>query len=257
MRALIEGLRRLPQRTLWVIDEQDHWLLPAQLPPALQLRLGTRSTSMYAVLRQPTVRLFVSSCGLTAAQEALYFGKVLLCVPFSPHETEVATRLGRNGVAVALRPKTHANDTEGLAEQVRAAAAALMQDEEARRKAEHLGRVLRAAGGLGAAAALVETVLELGTDDLRLLEDLQPWYQYLVLDVVSVYAGFLFGVAVVFRTLWSALVILHSPYKYAARGPSAERGLIERAWLHALHTRAPSLAVLGSARVQPNTNTRM
>lgn len=42
----------------------------------------SESTPNFKVLSSSAVNVVVSHCGLGAAQEALYFGKPLLCIPF-------------------------------------------------------------------------------------------------------------------------------------------------------------------------------
>ena len=200
-KAIVDGLSQLPQRTLWVIDESQHRALPPQLPPAVKFRLGT-STSPLAVLRESSVRVFVSSCTWTSAAEALYFGKAILCIPFDSNAMAVAQRLRHAGVARVLLPRTI------TAEQVKAGVQSLQESESARRASEHLGKLLRAAGGLDAAVSLVESTLALGTADLRLLSSKQPWYQFMAADVFAIYVAILVLTTSVLRTLFSAFVVL-------------------------------------------------
>ena len=47
----------------------------------VELRVSRWIPSQLALLQLPTLRLFVSHCGINSAHEALFFGVPLLCIP--------------------------------------------------------------------------------------------------------------------------------------------------------------------------------
>ena len=54
------------------------------------------------LLAHPSVRAVVSHCGMAGAQEALYHGKPLVCVPFFGDQPDVAARVRDSGAGVVL-----------------------------------------------------------------------------------------------------------------------------------------------------------
>ena len=77
----VQGLAIPDVRVLWSVPADQQSSVPATLPPSFKVRVS-ESTPNFKVLASSAVNVVVSHCGLGAAQEALYFGKPLLCIPF-------------------------------------------------------------------------------------------------------------------------------------------------------------------------------
>ncbi len=116
----------------------------------------------------------------------------LLCLFCGAITSEVSWRLQRLGVASSLPAVA-----DWAAESVAAAVRQLLHEPARRDSVERWRDVMATFGGTRRATKLVEEVLDLGTEDLRSAE---TW-----LDVYAVYGAVLSGVAVIVRTLWSAM----------------------------------------------------
>jgi len=136
-------------RVLWALPSDQRSSLPHALPPKFRVKLlGPLST--VAIVAQPDVKVVVSHCGAAAAQEALYFGKPLLCVPFFGDQPDVAARVRDAGAGLVI-------DKHALSDaRVRDAVRVLHANESFRLRARGVADALRAAGGVVAAADAVE-----------------------------------------------------------------------------------------------------
>lgn len=57
------------------------------------------------------MRVVVSPCGMATAQESLYYGKTLLCIPMMGDQVDVAARVVDSGAGMMLdKTRLDAND---------------------------------------------------------------------------------------------------------------------------------------------------
>ncbi len=94
-------------RVLWSMrEEQRSYLGPILHSVPVSFKIKTQPLQQVALLAHPAVRVVVSPCGLSTAQEALYYGKPLLCIPVLGDQIDVAARVVDSGCGLSL-DKTH------------------------------------------------------------------------------------------------------------------------------------------------------
>ena len=91
--ALVEGLSDARWRVLWSLRPAQQSLLPI-LPKTFNLQ---PHVPQQAVLAHPSVRAFVSHCGMNSVSESLYYGKPILAIPFFGDQNYNAARVADIG----------------------------------------------------------------------------------------------------------------------------------------------------------------
>ena len=134
-----QGLSLPHMRVLWALPQEQLSSVPGtSLPSHFKLR-SAQSTPNFKVMASPLVHVVISHCGLGAAQEALYFGKPLVCIPLLGDQPDVAARVADAGAGVALdKSRLTALDIQRAVKDVRSNASYTKQ-------ARYLGRTLRRA----------------------------------------------------------------------------------------------------------------
>ncbi|MFC5752081.1 glycosyltransferase [Actinomadura rugatobispora] len=151
VKAIVEMCERLGDRhqVLWRLPAARHELLPEK-PPG-NLRVETWLPSQLAVLAHPNVRVFFNHAGGNAVTEGLYFGKPLLVLPFWMDCHDYAVRAVDSGAALALDQRE-----SGDAEVITAKLERLLAEDGFRDAARAIADSQRGAGGVRAAADLIE-----------------------------------------------------------------------------------------------------
>ncbi|KAJ0403100.1 hypothetical protein ATCC90586_001278 [Pythium insidiosum] len=202
--ALVEGLSmRLsaedpPLKVLWVLPTDQRNVLPQDLPPTFKVKSPSVVSSL-DVLAHSAVRVVISHCGMVSAQEALVYGKPLLCIPFLVDQPDVAARVVDSGAGLAI------NKNLLTAGDVHDAVLALLRNETYTVHARRVGRLLVRAGGTKRAIEIIDSALRLGMSHLETLDLSQPWHRVVMLDVWTAYAAALCLLALVIRILWLAV----------------------------------------------------
>ena len=99
--ALLNGLTDPRLRIIWTMSNDQRSLLPKNIPPSFKI-LNKLGQSTMHLLRRQEVKIVVSHCGMGVAQEALMFGKPLLCLPLFGDQIDVAARVLDRGVGRVL-----------------------------------------------------------------------------------------------------------------------------------------------------------
>lgn len=155
-KALVEGLTHPQYRVLWSIPKPQQCCLPP-LPPSFQIE---SFVPQQAVLSHPTIRVFVSHCGMNSINESLYFGKPILALPFLGDQYYNAARLLDLGVALKLNKKTIKSD------EVRQKVDLLVKNPSYTDKANKMSAILKRTRGRELAADIIETTLDVGISHL-------------------------------------------------------------------------------------------
>jgi polyene glycosyltransferase len=159
--SLLEVVRRLSDRhhVLWKLPTDQQKLLPPQEELPDNLRIESWVPSQLDVLAHPNVKLFFTHAGGNGFHEGLYFGTPLVVRPLWVDCDDQAVRGEDFGVSLTLdRPETiDVDDVLGKLTRV-------LEDNAFRERAEHFGKLLRAAGGREAAADLLLDLPAMATD---------------------------------------------------------------------------------------------
>ncbi|HXP62669.1 MAG TPA: glycosyltransferase [Dongiaceae bacterium] len=150
--ALVEGLSDPRWRVLWSLRPAQQSLLPS-LPKTFNIQ---PHVPQQAVLAHPSVRAFVSHCGMNSVSESLYYGKPLLAVPFFGDQHYNAARVADIGAGLRLHKLRLSSEA------IRSHAAALLEAPGYARAAQSMKAVLRRMGGLDEAVEVVEDALAHG-----------------------------------------------------------------------------------------------
>ncbi len=148
--ALVDVARRLEgtHHVLWKLPKDQQHLLPEDLPA--NLRIESWLPSQLDVLAHANVRLFFNHAGSNSFHEGLYFGKPQVLWPLFVDCHDIAVRAVDAGIGLQL----DRSDTVD-ADDVTAKLQAVAGDPTFQERAEHFSRLLRAAGGVTAAADLL------------------------------------------------------------------------------------------------------
>jgi polyene glycosyltransferase len=150
--ALVEVARRLADRhqILWKLPAgQQHLLPPRDTLPA-NLRIESWVPSQLDVLAHPNVKLFLTHAGGNGFHEGLYFGKPLVIRPLWVDCFDTALRSAEFGLSLTLdHPETV--DPDDVVDKL----TRVLGDPSFGQRAEHIGRLLREAGGRHASADLI------------------------------------------------------------------------------------------------------
>ncbi|CAM9333059.1 unnamed protein product, partial [Chrysoparadoxa australica] len=189
--AVLEGLKQLGERlrVLWLVPPEHRAYLPTALPDNFRVKL-TEGVPQFGMLAHAATKMVVSSCGMAGAQEALLFGKALLCIPVIAEQGDITFRVVAAGAGLTLAKGTF------TPEEVAWAVTELMGNDTYSRAASHVGNSLRLAGGTVRAADLVEGMLASGSDHLHTVDMLIPWHRALNLDLYVLLLAVVFAVVV-------------------------------------------------------------
>lgn len=148
-KALVEGLTDTRLRILWSLPKNQQHILPS-LPSSFRIE---QFVPQQAILSHPSVRAFVSHCGMNSINEALYWEKPILALPFFGDQHYNSARIVDLGVALKLN-KNHFDSAE-----VRCKIDALLNNPSYKDATRQMSVLLKNTGGLDKAADIVETTL--------------------------------------------------------------------------------------------------
>ncbi|GLZ53126.1 glycosyltransferase [Actinomycetospora sp. NBRC 106378] len=154
--AMVEVARQLEgeHAVLWVLRRDQQRFLPPAAELPRNLRVVDWVHDQHAVLAHPHVRAFFTHGGSNSVHEGLFFGTPLLVRPTNVDQYDHAVRAVDTGIGLAVARPDRVDVDEVTAKLRR-----VLGDGAFARRAEVLGELQRAAGGLDAAADLVLDVL--------------------------------------------------------------------------------------------------
>lgn len=156
IRKLLHGLADERTPVLWAIHK-DRLQGLSEWPDNLRVE---DFVPQQAVLAHPSVRAFVSHCGMNSVSETLYFGKPVLGLPIFGDQHYNAARLADLGVGLRLDKQRF------TAADVRRHIITLLHDRRFAAAAARMSVVQQKAGGLMRAADLTETAALAGFQHL-------------------------------------------------------------------------------------------
>eukprot|EP01083_Nonionella_stella_P274893 933476_1 len=193
---LMKGLTITGMRVLWALPFEHKHAVIQSLPPQFIVK---SNVPPLPVISHPSVGVVVSPCGMALAQEALSFGKPLLCIPLIADQSDVAARVADNGAGIVVEKE------EFKASRIARKIKSLVADDRFALAAARLGALLRAAGGTKKAARIVERAARGGFGHLRNAAEQLPWHQSLDLDIFAVFIAVSCIVIVLLRSCWTVL----------------------------------------------------
>lgn len=206
--ALVEGLVAMrpgePQvKVLWILPSDQRNIMPVNLPPTVLVK-PPGVVSDLDILAHDAVQLVISHCGMVSAQEALVFGRPLLCIPFLVDQPDVAARVVDAGAGFSM------DKSRLTAEDVHDAVVELLSNEVYAKAAARVGRLIERGGGINRAIEVIDTTLRVGFQHLETVDLEFPWHKTAMLDVWAVYAAVFCLVAVLIRVQWLLVYFLVS-----------------------------------------------
>lgn len=188
-----------PFRALWIIpkDEYPHVLsMLTPVPDYVRIQKSD-NVPLLRLMSHTAIRVVLCDCDLALAQEALYYGKPLLCIPHSMEQFDVAARVFDSNTGLVIRDKLTTTSAQDLLIHVDRL---LAPNGTSRRAARDMKNLLHLSGGLPRAIDVVEEMVHYAKSrhghpqqnraNLQTLESSLPAYQVQMLDVVAVYLSF-------------------------------------------------------------------
>jgi len=213
-------------RVIWMVPADQRTLLPASLPPNFRIKILGRTPHL-KILAHPSVVLGITQCGMGIAQEVLYFGHPLLCLPLLMDQPDIAQRIVDSGAGLLL-DKAELNEKHIL-ESIQSILSNQTFAHAAQRIASHLHR----AGGATRAADVIENTLLIGSGHLRSLDLLLPWHKAYMVDVwvllSAVICLAMTGVYGIKLVLFSSLGIGKVNYRTVSMAPALNNGAQKKA----------------------------
>lgn len=188
-------------KAVWVLPHHQHVLLPSHIPMHIRV-ISPKSISILQLLKSSTVRLMISHCGMTSAQEALIYGIPLICIPFLLDQPDVAARVVDSGAGLLV------DKSQISCEIIRQKINLLLHDNSFSKKAKKVGSLLQRSGGIYRAIEVIESTLESGYQHLEPIDVSTPWHRFIMLDVWTVYAAVFCLLILLFRCIWKAWCII-------------------------------------------------
>ncbi|XP_058056810.1 UDP-glycosyltransferase UGT5-like [Anopheles bellator] len=177
LQVFLTVFRNLPHaRFLWKWEAET---APANLPPNVLLQKWLPQND---VLAHRNVRLFVSHGGLFGTQEAIYWARPMLFVPFYGDQHSNALKFEQAGLGLTLRIiNVTVSELESKIERITG-------EPSFQRNADRLSAIFRdnPTDPLRAALFWIEYVLRhRGARHLKSAAVQLPWYKYLLLDLLA------------------------------------------------------------------------
>ncbi|PNF21498.1 UDP-glucuronosyltransferase 2B19 [Cryptotermes secundus] len=203
-KALMSAFSELPQRVVWKFEANS----PPETPPNV---LVSKWLPQSDILAHPNIRMFISHCGRLSTIEAVYRGVPVVGVPIMIDQTSNLQLLISKNVAVKLDFLTLTKES------VLAAVREILDNDSYRTNMRRLSAVFRdqPQTPLDRAVYWTEYVIRhKGAPHLRSAAADLSWYQYLLLDVILVFAT---GALLVVLIIYLAIRTL---YKIPTRKPT-------------------------------------
>ena len=148
-KALVAGLEKSKLKVLWSLPKKQQHII-SNLPSSFRIE---DFVPQQAVLSHPNVRVFVSHCGMNSLNEALYWAKPILALPFFGDQHYNAARIVDIGVGLKLNKQKF--DSDDVTEKINI----LLTNLTYKEAANDISVILKNSGGLNKAADIVEKML--------------------------------------------------------------------------------------------------
>nr|XP_029709428.1 UDP-glucuronosyltransferase 1-9-like [Aedes albopictus] len=196
LEVFLQVFRNLPQYNFlwkWETDKAP------KLPPNVLLRKWIPQND---VLAHPGIKLFITHGGIFGAQEAIYWAKPMLFVPFYGDQHGNALKLQKAGIGLTM---AIANVTVG---EFQGKAQEILENPDFQINANRMSALFRdnPTDPLEEAVFWIEYVVRHhGAGHLKSAAVRMPWYQYLLLDMVAAVVGLFFVIVGLTKYLFAKI----------------------------------------------------
>lgn len=214
VKQIAQGLTDTHFRVLWALRSEERGVLGHSLPTTFRIK---SNMPQLAVLAHTNVRVVITPCGMASVQEALYYGKTLLCIPILGDQVDVAARVTDSGAGLSL------DKTRLEVGQITKSVLTLYRNASFRLAAKRVGKILRSTGGCTTAADVVEMALSKGT--AKLLTHARSWHQTSQMDLVAIVFAVAILLLLALRTLGVVMAMLlgYLTNRLWSKKPAADR----------------------------------
>ncbi|KAG2392494.1 hypothetical protein C9374_011219 [Naegleria lovaniensis] len=170
--------------------QHSHPLLIDALLSHPRFKLLTSFVPQKALLSFENVKVMITHCGAGSVNEAIYFGKRLIGIPYDYDQFRVANMIQETRVGVSI---ITSKDEKGkwAADTVYEAIITLLYSNESnnfRQQVHKMQTLSRYAGGVERAAEIIEMMTQLEGDlSWAIVDKHLTWYQFFFIDVIGFY----------------------------------------------------------------------
>ncbi len=130
--------------------------------PGMDIYVSTKSakkgncyqSTHLTMLMHPSVKAIISHCSMAAAQEVLFFGKPLLCIPFLSEQYDTAARVVDKGAGIMINKQDMSIDS------IKSALYELTSNPKYTLAARNISLLLKLAGGASQGARIILNTLD-------------------------------------------------------------------------------------------------
>lgn len=196
VKEMLDGFSNDAFRVLWVMNKSQRQAVP-YVPGSFLIEANV---PYLAIVSHPEVIAVVSNCQLDAAQEALYFGKPILCLPFYMDQPDVASRVVDVGAGLNV-------DKASLSSCVLSHKIwTLISNTSYTARAAKVRKLLERAGGTSRAADFIQETLEVGPHHWTVGDADEPWHKRVLLDIMAVYGAVVLLIVLATRSAYTFVV---------------------------------------------------
>jgi UDP:flavonoid glycosyltransferase YjiC (YdhE family) len=201
IKRIAAALADMRFRVLWALRTDLQHIIGSSIPATFRVKTNL---PQLPVIAHHSVKVIISPCSISTTQEALFYGRTVLCIPVLGDQADVAARVVDAGVGIVM-DKLKLDSAE-ISKNI----VMLYRNVTYLENAQKVGTILRAAGGTHAAADLVEFTLTSGINHLLSMQNSLPWHEVQQLDTYALLFAFFCMVIVLLRFLGLCIVLSFS-----------------------------------------------
>ncbi|XP_065895361.1 UDP-glucuronosyltransferase 1A1-like [Dysidea avara] len=193
-KALVEGILSTRYDVVWSLRRSNQNVLKEISVEKKRFYISSW-VPQQSLLKHPALTIAILHCGMNGLQEALFNGILVICIPYAFDQFELAARLSVCGAGIQL------SRTNISAQIITNAVTTISENKEYSKQARKIQKMHLFAGGVKAAANLIEFYSDIGYDHLvpAYIKYEWSWVQYynfdvycllLILDCLLIYCSY-------------------------------------------------------------------
>ena len=177
-KALVEGILPTRYNVVWSLRKSNDDVLK-EISMEKKRFFVANWIPQQSLLKHPALAMAILHCGMNGLQETLFQGIPVICIPYAFDQFELATRLSAFGAGIGL---SRADISPQI---ITNAVTSISKNKEYFQQARKIRKMHMFAGGVKAAANLVEYYSDIGYDHLvpAYIKYGWSWVQYYNFDV--------------------------------------------------------------------------